>query len=423
MSAARRAVVLALGALLFAASEARAIDTCYNCHRNETDERLVGPTRNILRDIHFQKGLTCASCHGGNPADSEATAMDPDKGFIEHIDHKSIVKVCTKCHADAAYMKHFNPRPYIFSVEEFQTSVHAQLAARGDTKVATCTSCHGLHGILPHTDPASPVYKTNIPLTCAKCHNAEYMAGHNIPTDQFERYSQSVHGRALLEKGDVSAPACNDCHGNHGAAPPGVSDITMVCGTCHGREGELFVKSAMKAGMDKLGKRGCVTCHSNHGVQHPTDAMLGVEKPGVCGDCHPHGSKQDRATAVIVGGFFGLRDSLTVSDSLLKTAEVLGMETSLGREAWKDAQDHQVGIRAGLHSFDAAQITGALGEGLELAHKAASQGRAALKDWRNRRIGMALSLIVILFLIVLLALKIRQIEAGQKAPGAVSERT
>jgi hypothetical protein len=99
------------------------------------------------------------------------------------------------------------------------------------------------------------------------------------------------------------------------------------------------------------------------------------------------------------------------------------METSPGREAWKDAQDHQVGIRAGLHSFDAAQITGALNEGLDLAHKAALQGRAALMDWRNRRVGMALSLIVILFLITLLVLKIRQIEAGQRESRAVPDRT
>lgn len=403
-----------VAALLLASAawplSALARDTCYDCHRGETEERLVGPTRNILKDIHFQRGLTCASCHGGDPSDSEATAMDPDKGFREHIDHKSIVAVCTKCHADAAYMKHYNPRPYIFSIDEFKTSVHYKLAALGDTKVATCTSCHGVHGILPPNDPSSPVYKLNIPRTCAHCHNAEYMVGHTLPTNQFDLYKASVHGRALLEKNDLSAPACNDCHGNHGAAPPGVSDISMVCGTCHGREGELFVKSKMKAGMDKLGKPGCVTCHSNHGVQHPTDAMLGLEKPGLCRNCHPPGSPQDLATTKIVAGFYGLRDSLAVSDSLLKTAEVLGMETGPGREAWKDAQDHQVGIRAGLHSFDAAQITGSLSEGLDLAHKAAIQGRAALRDWRMRRLGMGLSLIVILFLIALLVLKIRQIE-------------
>ncbi len=395
---------------------ALARDTCYECHRAEKEERLVAPTRNILKDIHFEKGLTCASCHGGDPADSEATAMDPDKGFKEHIEHKSIARLCASCHANAAYMKHFNPRPYIFSIEEFETSVHFKKASLGDTKVATCTSCHGVHGILPHTDPASPVYAQNVPRTCAHCHNAEYMKGRSLPTNQYDLYVTSVHGKALLEKGDLSAPACNDCHGNHGAAPPGLNDISMVCGSCHGREGELFIKSRMKAGMDSLGKRGCVTCHSNHGIQHPSDAMLAVGGKGVCGTCHQPGAACDRATVRIVSGFVGLRDSLALADSLLKLAEDRGMETGLGRDSWKEAQDQQVGVRAGLHSFDSAQITGVLDEGLGLARHAADQARAALRDWRTRRIGMGLSLLAILFVIALVTLKIRQIEARQGPP-------
>jgi len=400
-----------IAAVAGAPDAALAKDTCYDCHRGEKEERLVAPTRNILKDIHFQKGLTCASCHGGDPSDPEATAMDPDKGFREHIDHQSIARVCASCHASAAYMKRFNPRPYIFSVEEFQTSVHFKKASLGDTKVATCTSCHGVHGILPHTDPASPVYAQNVPRTCAHCHNAAYMKGYTLPTNQYDLYVTSVHGKALLEKGDLSTPACNDCHGNHGAAPPGLNDISMVCGSCHGREGELFIKSKMKAGMDKLGKRGCVTCHSNHGVQHPSDAMLAVGGKGVCGTCHQPGEACDRATMKIVEGFVGLRDSLAHADSLLKLAEDHGMETGPGRDVWKEAQDHQVGVRAGLHSFDAAQISSVLDEGLGLAGQATAQARAALKDWRMRRIGMGLSLLVILFLIGLLVMKIRQIES------------
>jgi hypothetical protein len=405
------AALAVVGASVVAPGRALAKDTCYDCHRGETEERLVGPTRNILKDIHFEKGLSCASCHGGDPNDPEASAMDPDKGFKEHIDHKSIARLCASCHANASYMKRFNPRPYIFSVEEFETSVHFKKASLGDTRVATCTSCHGVHGIRPHTDPASPVYAQNVPRTCAHCHNAEYMKDRTLPTNQYDLYVTSVHGKALLEKGDLSAPACNDCHGNHGAAPPGLNDISMVCGSCHGREGELFIKSKMKMGMDGLHKRGCVTCHSNHGVQHPSDAMLAVGGKGVCGNCHPPGAACDIATIKIVNGFVGLRDSLAHADSLLKRAEDLGMETGPGRETWKEAQDRQVGVRAGLHSFDTVQITGVLDEGLGLANRAAAQARAALKDWRMRRIGMGLSLLVILFLIGLLVMKIRQIEA------------
>ena len=389
-----------------------AADSCVDCHAKQ-EERLAAPTRTYPRDIHAQRGLGCVACHGGDPtAPTEEGAMDPDKGFRGSITRGDVAGLCASCHADAAYMKRFNPRPYIFSVAEYRTSVHCKKESEGDVKVATCTGCHGVHGILPHTDPASPVYARNVPRTCAHCHNAEYMKGRTVRTDQFTLYSTSVHGVALLEKGDVSAPACNDCHGNHGAAPPGVREVTLVCGTCHGREAELFEKSKMKAAMDRMGKPGCVTCHSNHGVKHPTDAMLAVEGDGACGGCHTPGSAGERGAASIIGGFRALRDSDDASDQLLGVAEKLGMETGAGREAWKEARDRLVALRAGIHSFDATVVSATLGEGGALADRAGDQARAALRDWRVRRIGMALSLIVIVFLAALLVLKIRALERG-----------
>ncbi len=87
------------------------------------------------------------------------------------------------------------------------------------------------------------------------------------------------------------------------------------------------------------------------------------------------------------------------------------MEAGPGREGLKEAQDRLVGVRAGLHSFDAKQIGGVLAEGADYARKAADYGRAALRDWTNRRVGMALSLGVILVLIGLLVAKIRRMPA------------
>jgi hypothetical protein len=36
--------------------------------------------------------------------------------------------------------------------------------------VATCSDCHGEHGVLSASDPASPVNKANIVETCRQCH-------------------------------------------------------------------------------------------------------------------------------------------------------------------------------------------------------------------------------------------------------------
>ena len=105
--------------------------------------------------------------------------------------------------------------------------IHGQRLAKGDTKVATCASCHAAHGIRAVSDAKSPVFSLNVARTCASCHaNVDHMKGYTtdggapLPTDQFAAYQKSVHYEALTKRNDLSAPTCNDCHGNHGAAPP-----------------------------------------------------------------------------------------------------------------------------------------------------------------------------------------------------------
>ncbi len=391
-------------------ASATAKNTCLDCHRELEDARLSGPTKNFAQDIHAVRGLGCVGCHGGNPNDPEMTAMDPDRGFKPAPAKKDVAELCASCHANAAYMKHFNPQPYIFSMAEFRTSVHCKLIEEGDPKVATCTNCHGVHGILPPKDPRSPVYPKNVAQTCSKCHNAEYMKGRHVRTGQIDLWKKSVHGIALLEKGELSAPSCNDCHGNHGARPPETRDISLVCANCHGREGELFMKSPVKATLEFEGKRGCVTCHDNHNVQRPTDAMIGFDGDGLCGRCHEPNSPGARASAIIVPGFHGFKAKIAQADSLLGVADRLGMEIDSGRQLLQQAKDQLVGLRASLHSFSLEPIQTALAEGTGLADRAENEARTALRDWRNRRVGMAASLVVIAVLVVLLVARIRSME-------------
>jgi cytochrome c553 len=239
------------------------------------------------------------------------------------------------------------------------------------------------------------------------------MKGRTVPTDQYTLYQTSVHGIALLQKGDLSAPACNNCHGNHGAVPPNTRDISRVCGNCHGREGELFEASKVKEVLELEGKRGCVTCHGNHGVQRPTDAMVGLSGEGVCGRCHEHGSAGEQAAATIVPAFHTLKDRIARADSLLDRVEQLGMPSAKGRDLLRQADDQVVAARATLHSFDSKQIMAVVASGTGFANQAVDAGEWALRDWRQRRVGMALSLIAIVVLIGLLLIKIRSLENSE----------
>ena len=52
----------------------------------------------------------------------------------------------------------------------FVDSYHGLKSKAGDTHVANCASCHGVHRILPARDPTSTVNPTNLQKTCGECH-------------------------------------------------------------------------------------------------------------------------------------------------------------------------------------------------------------------------------------------------------------
>lgn len=218
---------LAYSEFMLAQEEAQTskVNSCVSCHLEMGDE-MAAPVEGMKEDVHTQQGLSCADCHGGDPeagldGDAEAS-MDPAKGYIGIPKRTDIPKFCARCHDDPNYMRRFNPRVSTDQFSRYKTSVHGKSLQKGDSKVATCTDCHGVHGILDAKDSRSSVYPLNISNMCGKCHaDEEYMKEYDIPTDQITAYQNSIHGKALLEKGDQAAPACNDCHGNHGATPPG----------------------------------------------------------------------------------------------------------------------------------------------------------------------------------------------------------
>ena len=252
--------------------------SCVSCH-SQLDDRLGQPAKEWERDAHHAAGLGCEACHGGDA--SPALASDPEaamskaKGFHPPPDRLRVVDFCGRCHSDAAYMKQFNPQLRVDQLAEYRTSVHGKRDAEGDPVPAKCIDCHGVHGIRPVTSPDAPVYPTNVPKTCARCHaDVARMAKYGIPTDQYDLYRQSVHAAALLERGDTAAPACNSCHGNHGATPPGVGSVANVCGQCHGREALLFNASFKKDLFESMNAAKCTVCHSNHRILHPTPELF-----------------------------------------------------------------------------------------------------------------------------------------------------
>lgn len=387
--------------------------SCLDCHSGMPEPTGIAAEQ-YASDIHAQKGLGCASCHGGDPkAEDMDKAMSKAAGFRGHVDRKKVPGLCGKCHGDGAYLRQYNPSLRTDQFAQYATSRHGKLLAAGDTKVAVCTDCHGVHGIRPASDPQSPVHPLNVAKTCSRCHaDGTYMKSYKIPTDQYDGYTQSVHHDAMVSRGDLSAPTCTTCHGNHGAAPPGVASVENVCGTCHVFQAQLFDKSPHKAAFASAGLPGCMSCHGNHKIAHPTDDMLGAGQGSVCTDCHGAGSAPLQVAVTMRERLAALQSGIASSDELLSRAERSGMEVSEAKLQQAQARDALTKSRVNIHYFAVAPMEQEVLGGLKTTAATAEAGRAALAERTFRRKGLGVSLVLILFVVAGLWMYIREIEGN-----------
>ena len=387
-------------------------DMCAACHVSLPVERLAHPATVFADDIHAAKGFGCVACHGGDPTAPGFASMDPRKGFVGKPAGRQVLQVCGRCHADAAFMRRYNPSLRVDQVTEYASSVHGQrLLGQGDTAVATCVSCHPAHQIRPPSDSRSSVAPENVAVTCGACHaDTTRMGRYGIPTDQLTRYQASAHWDALSVQGDRSAPTCNDCHGNHGAAPPGVGWVGNVCGQCHSVMADYFAASRHSQIFTAMGVPGCAACHSNHSVMKTDDTMLGLGEGAVCSRCHVEGAGGGVVAAAMRAAIDSLQASFRVADSLLARAEQAGMEVSQPQFELENAQTALLQARTAVHAFVHDSVQRHVDEGLGIAASAIARGHAVLDDLRFRRLGLAVSTGVIVLLIASLILKIRQLE-------------
>ena len=263
-------------------------------------------------DVHAAAGLTCIACH-------TTTDYKPPP-------RTTIAPMCAKCHSDAVYMRQFAPQVRIDQLSQYLTSTHGKRMAAGEIRVATCSDCHGAHGVRRVDDARSPVAPVNVADTCARCHgDAGRMTplGRNAaaPAD----WGASVHAAALLKRGDTSAPTCSSCHGGHGATPPGVTEVANVCAQCHVREADLFRASPKKAIFDAIGQAECLVCHSNHRVESPADSLIGLQEGTVCAPCHDDSSAGAETIRSIRMQFDRLSATVSSADAILTQVERAGM--------------------------------------------------------------------------------------------------
>ncbi len=403
--------IIVLAAGFTANLEAAEKDYCIECHKT-LDGSAKEPTERIEGDVHFKRGLSCSDCHGGDPTKEDFTeAKDPAKGFIGKPKRGDIPSFCGRCHADPAYMRKYNPNIPTDQLAKYHESQHGKLNMQGDQKVAVCISCHGVHGIREANDPQAPVFISNIPRTCASCHaDKEYMKEYSIPTNQMEEFEKSVHGEALLNKGDRGAPACTSCHGSHDAALPRAIAVGNICAQCHSLTRDLFTKSPHKAAHDSLGIPECEACHGNHNIMRTSDEMLGNTGQAVCIKCHTADSKGYAQASSMKNAIEALKGDIKESENAVEMAENIGMEMSDARFDLDEAKNSLTKSRTYIHTFSKEAVEEITKAGIGLADKAKDKGRKAVAEFDFRRKWLAVVVAIILLLAFAVYLKIRGME-------------
>jgi nitrate/TMAO reductase-like tetraheme cytochrome c subunit len=372
--------------------------TCADCHSymSKRSQTIVAEWK---ASIHAKKGIGCADCHGGNPRNTTIDgSMWNVPGFKGRPRKQDIPALCAKCHANPAYMRPFNISS-TSQFAEYKQSVHGKrLLQQGDTKVAACTDCHGIHDLRAANDVRSLVYKTNIPKTCARCHADEkYMKPYGIPTNQYAEYVSSYHGRKLLKEQDKAAPACSDCHGTHGATPPGVKEVPNVCGTCHSRTQEYFDKGPHWTALQSTGVPRCVNCHGNHAIAKSDDSMLAGTDLGHCGSCHPEGTSQYETAGTIHKAISGLAGSYESTLRMIHLAEEANMDMQDQLAELENAKTNLIAARALQHTVTPKTVEEAVrsaAETIDIVNRAA---RAALARSHRRNISLLAMGLMIVF--------------------------
>ncbi len=262
---------------------------CTSCHSQPELSMTItsGESLSLFVDpevfaasIHGGK-LLCADCH------TSITGYPHPTREIPSLRDYNITRyeVCKRCHFDN-YTKTLD-------------SVHYDKLTKGDIGTPLCTDCHGAHDV---TLPSQP--RTKISQTCSECHQTIY-----------DKYVNSVHGKALIAENNYDVPVCTDCHLSHTIEDPRTAvfrlESVQLCSNCHSNEKlmqkygistqvvKTYLQDFHGASVALLAKKSeniwpeeavCTDCHGVHDIEKvddPDSAVIKTNLVNTCRSCHP----------------------------------------------------------------------------------------------------------------------------------------
>jgi len=134
--------------------------TCGKCHADVRSEFMQSVHGAALTRGNFYAPV-CTDCHGIHTIKAPT---DPNSAVAAG----NVGNTCASCHASVKLSSEFGVAGN--RVSTYLASYHGMASRVGSATVANCASCHGVHNILPSSDPHSTINHANLAKTCGQCH-------------------------------------------------------------------------------------------------------------------------------------------------------------------------------------------------------------------------------------------------------------
>jgi cytochrome b subunit of formate dehydrogenase len=134
--------------------------TCAKCHNSVKQEYVQSVHGQAIARGNWQAPV-CTDCHGIH-------TIKAPKDASSSVAAANVQNTCGACHQSVKLSKEFGVPGG--RVDSYLASYHGMAQKVGSNTVANCASCHGVHNILPSSDPHSTINHANLAMTCGKCH-------------------------------------------------------------------------------------------------------------------------------------------------------------------------------------------------------------------------------------------------------------
>jgi cytochrome b subunit of formate dehydrogenase len=134
--------------------------TCAKCHADVKAEYAQSIHGTAIARGNWQAPV-CTDCHGIH-------TIKAPKDANSSVAAANVKNTCASCHEGVRLSGEFGVPGG--RVSSYLASYHGMASEVGSNTVANCASCHGVHNILPSSNPRSTINHANLAKTCGQCH-------------------------------------------------------------------------------------------------------------------------------------------------------------------------------------------------------------------------------------------------------------